>query len=439
MAAGAHPAPGALKRLEPVYYVFITLAIGGPFVYGTASAALADVATPRAVAVWGPSVALVALLAVVRWGAVQGPVVFSVPDVAQLLGAPLRRTELTLGRLLRGLAIGAAGAAVIGGLALIGVLSGGRSLAVSRAVGFVAGITLLGLLGVALASLVQGSRRWDRASRLAVWPVLAAAVGLVVLAGRGRPARDVALWCGPWGWAIRPASGIAGAWPLALALLAAVAAASAALALARRGVSSTERHMVRAEARGGAVAALYSMNARYARRSLTSVNAGPAAVPRRAAARAALGALGDRLARRGRGARGAAAARRGARAGRRRDARHRAQRTPSGRRRRRRAGGLRGRGAAARAAARGDRQAGAHAGAADRPDGARAGRARARPRRGRARRSARRGRGLRDRGRAARARRRRRAARRRWRRRRSCSARRSAPVAAAACRRACSR
>ncbi|MCW2995166.1 MAG: hypothetical protein JWQ18_2661, partial [Conexibacter sp.] len=59
--------PSLLKRLEPVYYVFITLAIGGPFVYGTASQALAEVATPHAVATWGPSLALVGLLALVRW------------------------------------------------------------------------------------------------------------------------------------------------------------------------------------------------------------------------------------------------------------------------------------------------------------------------------------------------------------------------------------
>jgi hypothetical protein len=277
---GAHPAPGLLKRLEPVYYVFITLAIGGPFVYGTASAALADVATPHEVAVWGPAVALVALLAVVRWGAVQGPVVFSVPDVAQLLGAPLRRGELVLGRLLRGLAIGAAGAAVLAGIVLIGVMSGDRSLAVARAAGFVCGVALLGILGVAGASLVQGSRRWDRATRLAAWPALAAAIGLVVLADSGASGQRVALWLGPWGWAIAPVAGAASAWPVALALLALTAAAATGLALARRGIAPAERHMVRAEARGGAVAALYSMNARYARRSLAGVSSGPAAVPR---------------------------------------------------------------------------------------------------------------------------------------------------------------
>src|SRR4051794_2188037 len=64
--------PSLLKRLEPAYYVFITLAIGGPLVYGTVSAAVSGVATPRAGGIWGPSLALIALLAVTRWGAVQG-------------------------------------------------------------------------------------------------------------------------------------------------------------------------------------------------------------------------------------------------------------------------------------------------------------------------------------------------------------------------------
>src|SRR3954466_11538273 len=65
--------PSLLKRLEPAYYVFISIAIGGPFVYGTASAALAGGATPRAVGIWGSSLALVALLAVMRWRSALGP------------------------------------------------------------------------------------------------------------------------------------------------------------------------------------------------------------------------------------------------------------------------------------------------------------------------------------------------------------------------------
>jgi hypothetical protein len=269
--------PSLLKRLEPVYYVFITLAIGGPFVYGTASEALAEVATPRAVAVWGPSLALVGLLALVRWGAVQGPVVFSIADVAQLLGAPLRRGELVLGRLVRGLLAGTGVAAVVAGIVVVGVAGHHRGVDAERAAAFVVAIALLGLLGVAGASLVAGSARWDRATRRASWPVFVVAVALVVVSGSGSAGRHVALWCGPWGWAVQPLAPGAGAWAFALILVAVAAALVVAFAVARRGRCSTERHMLRAEARGGAVAALYSMNARYVRRSLSSVNAGPTA------------------------------------------------------------------------------------------------------------------------------------------------------------------
>jgi hypothetical protein len=269
------PPPGLLKRLEPVYYIVITLAIGGPFVYGTAKAALAEVATHRAVAVWGPSLALVALLALVRWGAVQGPVVFSVADVGQLLGAPLRRADLVLARLLRGLAAGTLGGAVVAALALVGIAGDGRGIATARGIGFVVAGGLLGLLGVAGAALVQGARSVDRATRRAVWPLFLLAGGLVVLASEGgRTARDVVLWTGPWGWALQPATGLRG-WPAGVVLLAAAAALVTALAIARRGATATERHMARAEARGGAVAAVYSLDARFVGRNLARVSAGP--------------------------------------------------------------------------------------------------------------------------------------------------------------------
>jgi hypothetical protein len=268
--------PSLLKRLEPVYYVFITLAIGGPFVYGTASEALAEVATPRAIAEWGPSLALIAVLALARWGAVQGPVVFSVPDVAQLLGAPLRRAELVLGRLLRGLIAGAGIAAVAGGIVVVGVAGHHRGVDAGRAAAFVVAVGLLGILGVAASALVAGSARWDRATRAASWPVFLVAAALVVAATDSTTGRHVALWSGPWGWAVQALVGT-NAWPAAFALLVATTVLAVVLALARRGRAPTERHLMRAEARGGAVAALYSMNARYVRRSLTSVSAGPAA------------------------------------------------------------------------------------------------------------------------------------------------------------------
>src|SRR4051812_37723167 len=269
--------PSMLKRLEPAYYVLITLAIAGPFVYGTASAELSEVATPRAVGIWGPSLALVALLAVMRWGAVQGPVVFSVADITHLLGAPLRRAELVLGPLIRGLLIWTGAAAVVGGLVVVGVAGHHRGVDAARAAGFVVAIAILGLLGVAGAALVAGSERVDRVTSRAAWPSVVVAAGLIGLADSSPAGRHVALWSGPWGWAIQPLAGTAAAWPVAVVLLAALTAAITALAIRRRGATPTERHLVRAEARSGAVAAIYSMNARYVRRSLTAVSAGPIA------------------------------------------------------------------------------------------------------------------------------------------------------------------
>ena len=272
--------PSILKRLEPVYYVFITLAIGGPFVYGTASEALAEVATPRAVATWGPSLALAGVLALTRWGAVQGPVVFSVADVGQLLAAPLRRAELVLGRLVRGLLSGTGLGAVLAAIVLVGVAGDGRGIAVGRAAAFVVALACLMLLGVAAAALVQGAARWDRATRRASWPLLAAAAGLVVLAADdGSTGRAIALWSGPWGWALQPLvpDQRAIAWPVALAALALLTALAVGHGVRRRGATPTERHLVRAEARSGAVAALYSMNARFVGRSLARAAAGPVA------------------------------------------------------------------------------------------------------------------------------------------------------------------
>ena len=172
--------------------------------------------------------------------------------------------------------LAAAGAgAVAGGLVVVGVAGHGRGVAGGRAADLIVSAALLGLLGIAGASLVQGSARWDRATRLARWPVLAVAVGLVVLAGvLGPTGRDVALWSGPWGWAVGPLAGprrVAGR-RRAARRRHRRSPRSPSAAAARR---PTERHLVRAEAREGAVAAIYSMNARYVGRSFASVGARP--------------------------------------------------------------------------------------------------------------------------------------------------------------------
>ena len=80
-------------------------AILGALAYGTASSALAQVVTPRLArrAAARRSRCSRVLLAT-HWGAYQGPVVFSVADVALLLGAPLPRRGLAVRRLVLALA-----------------------------------------------------------------------------------------------------------------------------------------------------------------------------------------------------------------------------------------------------------------------------------------------------------------------------------------------
>jgi len=107
------PGPSIWHRLDLAYTVAISVAILGALVYGTPSSALARVVTPEAIATYGPPAALLGLLVTAQWGAYQGPVVFSVADVAHLLGAPLPRRGLAWRRLALGLAAGAAAGAVV--------------------------------------------------------------------------------------------------------------------------------------------------------------------------------------------------------------------------------------------------------------------------------------------------------------------------------------
>src|SRR3981081_4025597 len=104
---GRRPAASVGHRLELLYTIALVGGIFGALAYGTASSALAQVVTPHSLAVFGPSLALLAVLLAMHWGAYQGPVVFSVPDVAYLLGAPLPRRALAVRRFVLALAGGA--------------------------------------------------------------------------------------------------------------------------------------------------------------------------------------------------------------------------------------------------------------------------------------------------------------------------------------------
>jgi hypothetical protein len=233
------------------------------------------VVTPDSVPEWGPAVALVALVAVARWGTWQGPVVFAAPDVPFLLGAPLARRALAARPLARGLVAGATAGAVVGGVALVGLAGDGRGVGAGRAIGFVVGVALLGVLGVAGAARVQCSARWSRAIAVALPASLAVGAALVAVASASDTGRRVALWSGPWGWALAPVSGSTATAVVALTLLTAVTSAAVVAAARGFGPCPTERHAVRAEARSGAVASAWGLDARTARLSLRRA-AGPA-------------------------------------------------------------------------------------------------------------------------------------------------------------------
>jgi hypothetical protein len=271
------PGPSLGHRLDLLYTTALSAGILGALAYGTASSALAQVVGPAWLAHVGPALALVAVLLTARWGGYQGPVVFSVADVTHLLGAPLPRRGLAGGRLARSLAAGAGAGALVAGALVVGLAGEGRGIAVGRAAGLVAGVAELGVLGVAAAWAVECSARWDRLTRRAIWPAVAVGAGLWALSGAGAGGRAVALWGGPWGWALQPGTTQPGAaWAAALALLTVLTAAAAALALRGAGNGHAERHLSRAEARANALASLMSFDARTARLALETAGAGGA-------------------------------------------------------------------------------------------------------------------------------------------------------------------
>jgi hypothetical protein len=268
-----HPPPSLGQRLDFLYTVGIIGGIFGALAYGTASSALAQIVTPHGVAVFGPSLALVAVLLVAHWGAYQGPIVFSVPDVAFLLGAPLPRRALAVRRLGLSLAGGAVAGTGLAAVVLVGLAAKGRGIDTTKAAGLIVGLAELGTICVAGAWAVERSKRFEHAFRRATWPGVLTALGLAVVSGAGSVGREVAFWAGPWGWAVQSNAGVSpSGWIAALLALTALTAIATGAAIRTCGDASGERHLRRAEARAGAIASLASFDARTARQTLAAVS-----------------------------------------------------------------------------------------------------------------------------------------------------------------------
>jgi hypothetical protein len=268
-----HRSTGARQRVEQVYIAVVAAAIAGTLVYGTARSALAAVLSAGGLGQWGPSLVLVGLLGAARSGIVQGPVVFTLPDVTHLLGAPLPRAGLVTRPLRRALWLGVVGGAVVGGVLLVGLTDSPAPPRGAGLAALVVGCALAGLLAVLASWGVSVSGPVERVVRVGTWPAVAVAAALAVAGVAGHAGVLVARWSGPWGWALAAGTGAGrAAWVACLALEVVVVLGAVVIAARHRDAGSVERFLRRAEGRSRLTASLMSFDARTARQGLASVS-----------------------------------------------------------------------------------------------------------------------------------------------------------------------
>ena len=210
---------------------------------------------------WAPAAVLLLSLAVLRYSLWQGFVSFSEADCFYLLTAPLERGALVWPRLRSACwVVGVAGA-------LLGMVGG---LVSSQPVGGALRVVLGAVAGPAFGViLVAAGWQVQRLPRASLWlirlttPALVVVLLLVLAEWAGGRWRNIALWSGPWGWAVMPLAG--GSWwarGAALGLLCALAVAGWLGLKWSAGACSLENFWRRARARSRAVAGAYSFDAR---------------------------------------------------------------------------------------------------------------------------------------------------------------------------------
>lgn len=185
------PQRTAYEHFYRVYTVALIVVMGVLLSWAVVGEVV-DAMTPAFAAAWAPAAALLLLAGVARYGIRQGPVSFTPPDCAFLLGAPIDRGALVRRRLAASAVWAALGGTLLGGLVAAGAGVAGAS-GPAVAVTVVNGALLL-LFGGALSWHVQRSAHAERvALRAAPFVVLGAA--LLVLGGHGGHAvRDAVLW-----------------------------------------------------------------------------------------------------------------------------------------------------------------------------------------------------------------------------------------------------
>jgi len=241
---------------------------------------LPSAATPRVLHAAPAALAALALLvflALLRDALWRGPVTLPQVTVDWLLDTPVDRGRLLRPRFRVSAALAVAAGAAVGvvpaaALVSLGLGGGGTGHALRLGAAAIAPAALLFALGAGAAGLIErypASGRWLRRATPAALAVAAAFAGLAAWAALGRPPgvlTAIALWSGPWGWAVQGMVALAGGpapwWPAATALLGALAVV--ALACAHRAAARVPGAALRARARtiGAMSAAVLSMDTR---------------------------------------------------------------------------------------------------------------------------------------------------------------------------------
>jgi hypothetical protein len=166
---------------------------------------------------------------------------------------------------------------VAAGVVAVGLSGRGHTLTAGRVADLVAGAALVGVLAAVAAFAVSVDRRGERALRLLAGPLLVVAAA-VALAGAlaGPTGREIAVWSGPWGWALQAGAGASTApCVAATAGLAALVVLATSLVWRRRGSGEAERYLRRSQGHARLQASLMDLNARTARRDLATVAGRP--------------------------------------------------------------------------------------------------------------------------------------------------------------------
>ncbi len=223
------------------------------------------------------ALALLVLLALLRDALWRGPVTLPRATADWLLGTPVDRGALLRPRFVLAAALAVLAGAAVGIVPAAGLVALGLG---GRGAGDVLRLTGTAMLSMALLFAVgtgaggvieryQASGRWLRRATPAALAAAAAYGGLAAWAALARPPGAlsvIAVWSGPWGWAAQGVIGVAGGaaplWPLATALLGALAVAGLAAAYhAAAGVCGAALRS-RAATLGAMSAAVLSMDTR---------------------------------------------------------------------------------------------------------------------------------------------------------------------------------